>query len=271
MSTTLSLRSSADWVDIVGHMRDALLLEYYHLKACAAAIAVQAVVEKAAAANTGSSPNLDTIFAIHTSSQDARFLLDVARDAGEVLRLAALSNFKECLPFVATRLRVFVVSSSVFLLKAVCVGSRMTDTDAVLSTLEESARALQKLAPDDMCFASRSAMLIERQTTRLRQSLAPGRGVGEVPTGTHSSTSTEPQPAVQHTFDYANVPTGLGDQDQMGVMMNLDVFDTGLAADGDAWMTLPYDYNMAPFNTDSEAMSFGFEIDSLDFLWALGS
>lgn len=252
-------------------MKDSLLLEHYHLKACSAAVAVQAVVEKAAVANAGPSPKLDAIFTTQTTSQDARFLSGVAKDAGEVLRLAALSSFKEHLPFVPTRLRIFVVSSSVFLLKAICVGSRTTASDSVLLTLEQSARALQTLAPDDMCFASRSAMLIEKQTSRLRQSLVPNRDIGEAQTASHSSTNTESNSMNgQQTFEFG-LPNG-PDQDSMGGMMNLDAFDSsGLAADGDAWMTLPYDYNVAPFSTDTEAMSFGFEIDSLDFLWALGS
>jgi hypothetical protein len=232
-------------------------------------VAVQAVVEKAAVANTGPSPHLDTVFESQTSSHDAKFLSQVARDAEEVLRLAALTDFTENLPYAPTRLRISVVSSSVFLLKAISVGSRSTDTADILLTLEQSARALQQLAPDDMCFASRSAMLIEKQTARLRESLAPNRDKRNT---RRSSAETGTQTFNEQNTDYSNDMTDLTDQNVLGGMMDFDGFDsTALISDADAWLTLPYDYNMAPFNTTSDAMSLGFEVDSLDFLWTLGS
>lgn len=257
-------------------MKISLLLEYFHLRACSAAIAVQAVVEKTAIANTASVPDgSTTAFALHTSPQDAKFLQGVANDAGEVLRLATLTDFKQHMPYVSTRLRSVVVSSSVFLLKAVSVGSRGADIDPLLSTLEQSARVLQQLAPDDMCFASRSAMLIEKQTAQLRKSLVPSRDLAQIPSAHHQTANLDE--CVHH---------GQQNFDEMGTLHATDntashhTFPGAMTMDGlepmgmdagvDMWMTLPYDYGMAPFGSDPEAMSFGFELDSLDFLWNLG-
>lgn len=112
-------------------------------------------------------------------------------------------------------------------------------------------------------------MLIEQQTAHLRGSLVPNREL-ELPAADHSSAGNGSHE--QQNFALTGNSVALPHQDALNGMMDLDTFDTSaLGADADAWMTLPYDYGMAPFNTETEAMSFGFEMDSLDFLWALGA
>lgn len=267
----------ADLLEISESLRSTLLIEYHHLKACTATIATQAVVEKAAAfaSNTDSSQRSES-FASYTSTQDAKFLRDVVFDSREVLRIASSIPFKQFMPYVPTRLRTYAVSSSVFLLKAICVGSSNTDVSAALKTIEESSLVLQQLAPDDMCFASRSAALIVKHTAQLRASLFQGR---ERSHGMLIAAPLSAKPSEVYTErvigSIAGTPAvheSVLPQDCMDDFTDFDRFDPAAAASMEPieWLTLPYDQGMAPFNSTSEQVSFGFELESLDFLWNLG-
>ncbi|KAF4464792.1 ARO80-positive transcription regulator of ARO9 and ARO10 [Fusarium albosuccineum] len=135
-------------------LRDALLIEFHHLRACTGAISIQAVVARASSAGfTTANTNPDEVLSAFITPKDARFLQEVITDTKKVLNIATMSDFKTQLPFAPARVKISVISSSVFLLKALSVGSTHTDVNDALYVLDQCMSTLNSSPPDDMDFA----------------------------------------------------------------------------------------------------------------------
>lgn len=257
-------------------MRTLLLIDYHHLRACTGAVAIQAVVERAR--NIGQTPSAHQDLAnwsIYVSSEDAKHIKDVLFHSQEVLRVSCLTNFKERIPYTPLRIRFAVISSSIFILKALGIGIADIDKQAAFDILDQGMQVLRTFAPDDMCFASRSATLIMEHTARLHAKLSPSRRGRVNGSGKSSEESDAPAPVPANTVlpgQDNNNNTGLGHA-------NNDPFDTGTlpgTAGGDMdpyastdWFGLQFDQGLAPFGDGTEQLSLGLEVDSLDFLWSL--
>ncbi|KAL2675646.1 hypothetical protein Neosp_011836 [[Neocosmospora] mangrovei] len=240
--------------------RDSLLIEYHHLKACTGAISIQAVVSRASSAGfTTTNTNPDEVLSAFITPKDARFLQEVISDSKKLLRIATMSDFKAQLPYAPARVKISVISSSVFLLKALSVGSTHTDVNDALYVLDQCTSTLNSSPPDDMDFALRYAALIEKHTAQFRAHLTASRGQGS---------------GEQHTRSLP--PNGVGGNETEGAegyMGNMgtsedDLGFVGFDA-GDTWVSLPFDSSIAPFGGGCDQLSLGLDIDSLNFLWSL--
>ncbi|KAM0441317.1 hypothetical protein ACHAPT_000626 [Fusarium lateritium] len=238
--------------------RDSLLIEYHHLKACTGAISIQAVVARASSAGfTTANTDQDEVLSAFITPKDARFLQEVISDSKKVLHIATMSDFKTQLPFAPARVKISVISSSVFLLKALSVGSTHTDVNDALYVLDQCTSTLNSSPPDDMDFALRYAALIEKHTAQFRAHLTASRGQGA---------------SEQHAR--ALPPDGVGENEEgpEGYMATMGTSDglgfVGFDA-GDTWVSLPFDSSIAPFGGGCDQVSLGLDIDSLNFLWSL--
>ena len=97
-------------------------------------------------------------------------------DSKAVLHIATVGDFKAHLPFAPARVKISVISSSVFLLKALSVGSTYTDVHAALYNLDQYTTTLGSSPTDDMDFMLRYATLIEKHTAQFRGHLSTSRG-----------------------------------------------------------------------------------------------
>ncbi|PNP73376.1 hypothetical protein FNYG_13274 [Fusarium nygamai] len=250
--------------DIASPLRDTLLVEFHHTKACTGAISIQAVVARASSAGfTTATTNSDEALSAFITPKDAKFLQEVISDTKKVLHIATMSGFRDHLPFAPARVKISVISSSVFLLKALSVGSTHTDVNDALCTLDQCTSTLKQCPADDMDFALRYADLIEKHTAQFRAHLTQSRGLSS---GNHSGRASIPRNMVQgetnidgpNSFLSGLDPQQLGDD---GAMMNFDM--------GDTWVSLPFDSSIAPFGEGGDQVALGLDVDALNFLWSL--
>ncbi|KAK1658121.1 hypothetical protein BDP55DRAFT_638112 [Colletotrichum godetiae] len=255
LSSLFNWKASLDSKCKAGLLRTSLSIEYFHLRACVGAISIQAVVRRAATAN------LDGVekdsLAGYMTTQDARFLQEVVSDSSEVLRIATQTSFQSHLAYAPASIRISVISASVFLLKALSLGSPATDVSTALRTLDRCVTALGRYPPDDMDFALRYAHLIEKHTQFLKfnhfsASEAHGRSAVQsyTPSYNHNNLSG---------FDIS-LPILPADQN---VNDDMSSDQTGI------WRALQFDSSIAPFSNNTDQLYQGFDIDSLNFLWNL--
>ncbi|KAK1460359.1 hypothetical protein CMEL01_03358 [Colletotrichum melonis] len=231
-----------------GLLRTSLSIEYYHIRACIGAISIQAVVRRAATARAHGIEK-DSL-AGYMTAQDARFLQEVVSDSSEVLRIATQTSFQSHLAYAPASVRISVISASVFLLKALSLGSPATDAPSALRTLDRCVTALGRYPPDDMDFALRYAHLIEQHTKFLKSNLfvvsVPQRALNDTQDSLSGFGLTLPTlPPDQSTNDGVST-------DQNGI-----------------WRALQFDSSIAPFSDNTDQLYQGFDIDSLNFLWNL--
>ncbi|KXH41134.1 hypothetical protein CSIM01_03340 [Colletotrichum simmondsii] len=248
------LSSLSNWKDSfdadckAGLLKISLSIEYYHIRACIGAISIQAVVRRAATARAYGIEK-DSL-AGYMTAQDARFLQEVVSDSSEVLRIATQTSFQSHLAYAPASVRISVISASVFLLKALSLGSPATDASSALQTLDRCVTALGRYPPDDMDFALRYAHLIEQHTQLLKSNLflvsAPQRAHNDTQDNLSGFGLTLPSlPPDQSTNDGVST-------DQNGI-----------------WRALQFDSSIAPFSDNTDQLYQGFDIDSLNFLWNL--
>ncbi|KAG9258446.1 uncharacterized protein F5Z01DRAFT_700742, partial [Emericellopsis atlantica] len=235
-------------------LRDSLLIEYHHLKACVSAVSIQAVVARASEAglDTAAGAAGESLGAFITT-RDARFLQDVINDSKRVLQIATATEYNKYFPYAPSRIKISVISASVFLLKALSVGSTTTDVQEGLHILDMCTFKLKQTPPDDMDFALRYASLVEKHTAQFRDNLTPSKMAHadiRMATQTPHFINTEPSMPMDGSIAYGN-----------SVNLELGVDET--------WMGLPFNSGIAPFNYAHDQLSMGLDVDSLNFLWSL--
>lgn len=245
------------------NLRDALLIEFHHLKACTAAISIQAVVTRAASSGFTGDANTEDSLSAFITSRDGRFLQDVISDSKRVINIATMSDFKANLPYAPARVKLSVISATVFLLKALSVGSTNTDVEAALHTLDQCTATLKSSPPDDMDFALRYGALIEKHVAQFRAHLTSVRTPANGEPSSRASLVNPCQNGAQamDPFMPSLNTSQAGDMDFVGM---------DLGSEGDMWVALPFDSGIAPFSSGDQ-LSMGLDVDSLNFLWSLGS
>ncbi|TDZ22437.1 putative transporter [Colletotrichum orbiculare MAFF 240422] len=226
--------------NVLEPLKDSLLVELHHLRACIGAIAIQAVVQRASGSDT-SVARADGL-ASYMTAKDVGLLQEVISDSSMVLEIAAVSSFKTHLACATARIRLNVISASVFLPKAISLGSPATDVETALHTLDRCTMTFKAYPQDDMDFAMRYADLIDKHALNLKNSFVSSSGQ---PRGTSSGSNG--------TLSSLAISTGpVSDMEQPGF-----------------WRDFQFDSSLAPFGDSVDQLSQGFDIDSLNFLWNL--
>lgn len=252
-----------------------LFIEYQYLKVYTNSLAIQAVVERALSRGIrriGRSQG--DILATCVDSQDYKFIREVVSGSRQILQTGTALLQSGYLRFSPMRTLLRITSSSVFLLKAISLGSRHGDLQASLSILDQSTAALRANPVDDMDLASRYATLIERHVTRFRHNFTvpyqpehhlrpPEDSSGAPRTEPHRSPLSSSAGTLAPIDIGLSFPVNPADQGEQ----SCDIYGIFNPSVLDDWMAQPFDPSIAPFGTSGYQMSLGFEIDSLDFLW----
>lgn len=143
-----------------------------------------------------------------------------------------------------------IASASLFLLKAISLGSHNNDIQASLKILDDSNAALRANPVDDMDLASRYATLLERHTTRFRKNFTSAR-----------------QPDYAFSYRDGTAMPDLTSTSNVSVDYDLNGAYDDSSLDLHGWSIQPFDPSLAPFSVDGNQMFLGFDNNSLDFLW----
>lgn len=160
-----------------------LSIEYHHLEACISALAIQAVVERAAPQSNSQSEISDTQNHRPSMLPDDRNLIDKTVSACcEVLNLATVMQVGGRLRYTPLRTRLCIISASILLLKAISLGGRQHDVKISLGTLDQCIAGLRSCGVDDLDYLPRYAELVDKHLQRFREQFTllqgqPGQGL----------------------------------------------------------------------------------------------
>ncbi|KAI2934468.1 hypothetical protein CBS147320_1044 [Aspergillus niger] len=181
-------------------------------------------------------------------------------------RISSLSR-RGLLQYMPVRLFFRMASSSIFLLKALALGTTRVRHCQALEALESTIAKLQEvLAEDELHLGGRYAKLLEILVTRLRKSLLDASPFDESPrTAQGNGTSS------QHYMGDPNTEAlPIRTDSTSPAVQGLDYDGLDLLSD-DQWLSLPFDSSMAPFGSligDLGVMPDTIDTE-LDFLWNL--
>ncbi|KAL4901629.1 hypothetical protein BDW74DRAFT_187247 [Aspergillus multicolor] len=234
-----------------------LRIEYQYLRVFANSLGVQGIVERVLT-NTPLRGTIDATFVsqarqLNMSRNEYEFIEEVIDGACAILsHIVALPN-PRCLPM---RVLSRMISSSIFLLKALALGVRKTKLEESLHLLDTAIAALLSNPLDDIHLASRYATLLKTHVSRLRQTFASSshRDGGQNNAITQEASRESEQPLGAY-FAW--------DADIMNWPTQVDLED---------WLSLPLDPLMAPFGSwDGAPPNLGLDSDplDLDFIWNL--
>lgn len=192
-------------------------------------LGMQAVVDRVLQEGKVTNRRSDALKASLTPT-DYEFIQEVIDGCCQILQSVNKLAEEGTLRFRPVRIFHRIVAASIFLLKALSLGSHSSNLQASLATLEQTVQALHTSNFDDMHLASRYASMLEGHLARFRECLVPSTAPRGIPASidwnsnlwnesTDISTVGNPPPAVTEDF-----PTGVDD-----------------------WMSLPFDASLAPF------------------------
>ncbi|KAL4953972.1 hypothetical protein BDW69DRAFT_205481 [Aspergillus filifer] len=238
-----------------------LLIEYQNLRVFVNSLGVQSIVERVLS-ETLPQGTIDATFVsqareLNMSRNEFDFIEEVIDGACVILaRVVSLSN-PRCLPMM---LLSRVISSSIFLLKALALGVRKTKLQDSLHLLDEAVAALLSNPLDDIHLVSRYATLLKTHVSRLRQTFASSRREEIAKSGSEQDEARG---------------MGVNEPEQpcpTDVAWNSDAMDWSGQEDLGGLLSLPLDPLMAPFGPwyGPEA-DLGLDLDCLDlgFIWNL--
>ncbi|KAL4988700.1 hypothetical protein BDW68DRAFT_187032 [Aspergillus falconensis] len=235
---------------------DILRIEYHYLRVFANSLGVQGIVERVLS-DTPSRGTIDATFVsrarqLNMSRNEYEFIEEVIDGACAILsHVVAIAN-PRCLPM---RVLSRMISSSIFLLKALALGVRKTKLEESLHLLDTAISALLSNQLDDIHLASRYATLLKTHVSRLRQTFASSGGLDDQNNETTQDENGESEQPLGTAF-----------------ALNTHTMDLSAHADLDGWLSLPLDPLMAPFGPwDRAPVDLGLDLDplDLDFIWNL--
>lgn len=210
-------------------------------------LGIQAVVERVLGKGAPRVTNPD-ILQSSITSVDYAFIKEVIDGSCQVLesvnRIFEAGTLRHC----PMRIFLRIITASIFLLKALSLGTRTADLQASLDMLETVIKALQQSNLDEMHLACRYGELLEMHLEKFRE----GMIAASIPQGispAHTSNQLEFHSGMNHA---ESALEGM----QFGGM--------------DDWMALPFDPSVAPFGFWNGGPDLPESDDrSWDFLWNL--
>ncbi|PWY78263.1 C6 transcription factor [Aspergillus heteromorphus CBS 117.55] len=244
------------------HFFDILFIEYHFVRVYTHSVGMQAVVERVVADNDSHGD----VRATHIDPIDYEYIQEVIDGCCQILHKVTQLGDAGALRFSPVRIFLRVTSSSIFLMKALSLGTRPAKLCESLDVLDRSVQALKSNALDDIHLSSRYAALLEMHVSRLRRNLfASSR------TGRHSH-----RPPVQSAMAPSQ---GMDDGtpiNQMVTPVSQNMADVGFIPSfndiaADDWLSLPFDPSMAPFGISTGGQFPAYEGGALNFIWNLPS
>ncbi|PYH98817.1 C6 transcription factor [Aspergillus ellipticus CBS 707.79] len=245
------------------HFFDILFIEYHFVRVYTHSVGMQAVVERVVADNDLHGDARAT----HIEPIDYEYIQEVIDGCCQILHKVTQLGETGALRFSPVRIFLRVTSSSIFLMKALSLGTRPAKLCESLDILDRSVQALKSNALDDIHLSSRYAALLEMHVSRLRRNLfASSR------TGKHSHRPTaQSAMAPSQNMDDSRAP-----MEHMVTPVSQNMADVGFIPSlndiaADDWLSLPFDPSMAPFGISTGGQFPAYEGGALNFIWNLPS
>ncbi|OQE46287.1 hypothetical protein PENCOP_c001G01818 [Penicillium coprophilum] len=242
-----------------------LFIEYHFVRVYTHSVGMQAVVERAVAENDPNS--FDGVRAMTIDRTDYEYIQEVIDGCGQILRKVTHLAEAGALRFSPVRIVLRITSASIFLMKALSLGTRQAKLQESIEILEKSIQALKSNALDDVHLSTRYATLLDMHVSRLRRSLlASSKTVKSSRDATRrSSMGPPPWPDNGDQSNPIRAPVMQDPPADLGFIPSLN--DIG----ADNWLSLPFDPSMAPFDMSHGCQFPMYEGGTLDFLWNLPS
>ncbi|RJE19109.1 hypothetical protein PHISCL_08561 [Aspergillus sclerotialis] len=248
---------------------DIIFIEYHFVRVYTHSVGMQAVVERALADTEPNNVD-DEVRPMNIDSIDYEFIQEVIDGSCQILRKVTQLAEKGALRFSPVRIFLRITSSSIFLMKALSLGTRQAKFRESLEILEKCIQSLRSNALDDIHLSTRYATLLDMHVSRLRRNLLASSKTMKNSRGTTTRSSMAPQSwADQGTSNNTPVYPAM-QQDATSVSdMNFVPSLNDIAADD--WLSLPFDPSMAPFGISSGGQFPAYEGGNLNFIWNLPS
>lgn len=241
-----------------------LFIEYHFVRVYTHSVGMQAVVERAVAENDPN--NFDGVRPMTIDSTDYEYIQEVIDGCGQILQKVTHLAEAGALRFSPVRIVLRITSASIFLMKALSLGTRQAKLQESIEILEKSIKALKSNALDDVHLSTRYAALLDMHVSRLRRNLLASSKVAKGRDAPRSSPmGPPPWPETGDRSNPINTPVLQGSPPDMGFIPSLN--DIG----ADNWLSLPFDPSMAPFDMTHGCQFPMYEGGALDFIWNLPS
>ncbi|PLB52090.1 hypothetical protein P170DRAFT_488566 [Aspergillus steynii IBT 23096] len=228
---------------------DILYIETEYLRVFINSIEMQSFVEE-------NVPQSDLPSQANTvEAKDCLFLTEVVEGSCAILDHIVLRSTEQAIRYLPNRIFLRVISCSIFLLKALSLGTRAAALRDALNLLDKAIDTIQSDCPDDIHLVSRYAALLQIHVSRVRQTFSMSGN--NIPNMQSQEEQREEDPG-------GELPQATDSWDQ----------DMGLPDSifSDDWLSLPLDPLMAPFGAWDETGQLD-GLDSayldLDFIWNL--
>lgn len=238
-----------------------LFIEYNFVRVYTHSVGMQAVVERAAA---DADSNLDDV-QLTIDPTDYEYIQEVIDGCCKILRKVTQLAEMGLLRFSPVRIILRITSASVFLMKALSLGTRETTFRESLDILEKSIVALRSNALDDVHLSTRYATLLEIHVSRMQRNLlVSSKGTKARDCNQRASMGPPPWPDSSDRVNQIHTPMSQDLSSDIGLM-------PGVGEVSDDWLALPFDPSMAPFGMSSGGQFPMGEGGALDFIWNLPS
>lgn len=238
-----------------------LFIEYHFVRVYTHSVGMQAVVERAAA---DVDSNMDDVQLMNIDPTDYEYIQEVIDGCCKILQKVTQLADLGLLRFSPVRIILRITSASIFLMKALSLGTRETTFRESLEILEKSIVALRSNALDDVHLSTRYATLLEIHLSRMQRNLL----VSSKSTKTHeyqrTSMGPPPWPDTTNRLNQINTPISQDVSSDLGFMSSVN-------QNSDDWLALPFDPSMAPFGMSNSGQFPMGEGGALDFIWNLPS
>ncbi|KAJ5173249.1 hypothetical protein N7492_005842 [Penicillium capsulatum] len=237
-----------------------LFIEYHFVRVYTHSVGMQAVVERAVA-----DTDFEEVRPMTIDPTDYEYIQEVIDGCCQILQKVTHLAETGALRFSPVRIVLRITSASIFLMKALSLGTRQAKLQESLEVLEKSISALKSNALDDVHLSTRYATLLDLHVSRLRHNLLASSKNIKNSRGATRRSSMGPPPWPENGERPAQVNTPVSqDLSELGFMPALnDVADD--------WLSLPFDPSMAPFSMGNGAQFPMCEGGALDFIWNLPS
>ncbi|GJC94379.1 C6 transcription factor [Colletotrichum higginsianum] len=239
-------RKHLDSTAISPNAIEELHIEYHHAQAFLNSLGVQAIVERVMG-SASASPTIRATLNSTVQGVEYDFIKKVVDGSVQVLRATQRLFVAGLLRYCPVRIYLRVIAASIFLLKALSLGTHAADLRSSLGCLHECIACLKASSLDDGDLAARYAALLEVFLAKFEQ--------GMVPT---SAPRISSMLLGQGELSVDDSGEGLGGADE------------GWDDVPEDWLALPLSHSLAPFQLWGEAPeTMEPEVSFWDAMWNL--
>ncbi|KAH6976036.1 hypothetical protein BKA56DRAFT_552471 [Ilyonectria sp. MPI-CAGE-AT-0026] len=229
---------------------EVLSIEYNHLRAFMNSLGIQAVVDRVLGRRPPDATDTEILQSSITAI-DYSFIKEVIDGSCQTLESVNRLFDAGTLRYSPVRIFLRIITASIFLLKALSLGTRTADLESSLAILERSIEALRASSLDEMHLAARYGELLALHLAKFRQGMVPASVPRGIPTVDTNG---------RWEFGIGGHSQQLGEG--LGEISSLDTVDD--------WLALPFDASIAPFGFSGDVTDLP-DLDdrSWDLLWNL--